>query len=146
MDLIPFLLFEGHQGNTCKAAAASASFHTIRSSEINSSHNNTVNWILLQTFIILIILWFKYLFNMVSFNAATSALAFMASISFTIAESSRQLSAELIAGYEPLSQVTDHVSNGRWDTVRFPCGCVSRIQPLPWRPHIFEEVVVISVL
>lgn len=45
---------------------------------------------------------------MVSFNAATSALAFMASISFTIAESSRKLSAELIAGYEPLSQVTDH--------------------------------------
>jgi len=44
---------------------------------------------------------------MVSFNAAASALVLLATISFSAAES-RQLSLEQIAGYEPLSQVTDH--------------------------------------
>lgn len=48
---------------------------------------------------------------MVSFNAAASALVLLASTSFSAAENvraNRQLSLELIAGYEPLSQVTDH--------------------------------------
>jgi len=48
---------------------------------------------------------------MVSFTTAVSALALLASSPFTAAESvraSRRLSYELIAGYEPLSQVTDH--------------------------------------
>ena len=50
---------------------------------------------------------------MVSFTTAVSALALLASSPFAAAESvraSRRLSYELIAGYEPLSQVTDHVS------------------------------------
>jgi len=48
---------------------------------------------------------------MVSFNAAASALVLLASASISGAESvraNRQLSLEQIAGYEPLSQVTDH--------------------------------------
>ncbi len=50
---------------------------------------------------------------MVSFNTAVSALALLASSSFSSAETvraNRRLSYDLIAGYEPLSQVTDHVS------------------------------------
>ena len=50
---------------------------------------------------------------MVSFTAAASALALLASSSLSSAETvraNRRLSFELIAGYEPLSQVTDHVS------------------------------------
>lgn len=50
---------------------------------------------------------------MVSFNAAATALALLASTSFSAAETvraNRRLSYEQIAGYEPLSQVTDHVS------------------------------------
>jgi len=45
---------------------------------------------------------------MVSFNSAALALVLAASASFSTAETSRQLSLEQIAGYEPLSQVTDH--------------------------------------
>lgn len=45
---------------------------------------------------------------MVSFNSAALALVLAASTSFSAAETSRQLSLEQIAGYEPLSQVTDH--------------------------------------
>jgi len=45
---------------------------------------------------------------MVSFNSAALALVLAASTSFSAAETSRQLSREQIAGYEPLSQVTDH--------------------------------------
>lgn len=50
---------------------------------------------------------------MVSFNAAASALVLLASTSLSAADtlrSNRRLSKDLIAGYEPLSQVTDHVS------------------------------------
>ena len=50
---------------------------------------------------------------MVSFRTAASALALLASASFSGAENiraSRRLSYDLIAGYEPGSQVTDHVS------------------------------------
>lgn len=50
---------------------------------------------------------------MVSFRTAATALALLASASFSGAENiraSRRLSFGLIAGYEPLSQVTDHVS------------------------------------
>jgi len=48
---------------------------------------------------------------MVSFNAAASAFVLLASSSFSGAESvraNRMLSREQIAGYEPLSSVTDH--------------------------------------
>lgn len=48
---------------------------------------------------------------MVSFSTAASALALLASSSFSAADTvraNRRLSFELIAGYEPLSQVTDH--------------------------------------
>jgi len=48
---------------------------------------------------------------MVSFNAAASALVLLASSSFSGAETvrvNRKLSLEQIAGYEPLSSVTDH--------------------------------------
>jgi len=48
---------------------------------------------------------------MVSFNTAASALVLLASTSFSGAESvraNRMLSREQIAGYEPLSSVTDH--------------------------------------
>lgn len=48
---------------------------------------------------------------MVSFNAAASALVLLASTSLSAADtlrSNRRLSKDLIAGYEPLSQVTDH--------------------------------------
>lgn len=48
---------------------------------------------------------------MVSFTAAASALVLVASTSFSGAETvrtNRQLSLEQIAGYEPLSSVTDH--------------------------------------
>lgn len=50
---------------------------------------------------------------MVSFTTAVSALALLASSPFAAAETvraNRRLSYELIASYEPLSQVTDHVS------------------------------------
>jgi len=48
---------------------------------------------------------------MVSFNAAASALVLLASTTLSAADtirSNRRLSYESIAGYEPLSQVTDH--------------------------------------
>jgi len=48
---------------------------------------------------------------MVSFNTAASALVLLASTSFSGADTvraNRQLSLEQIAGYEPLSSVTDH--------------------------------------
>ena len=50
---------------------------------------------------------------MVSFNAAASALIVLASTSMSAAantRANRRLSYETIAGYEPQSQVTDHVS------------------------------------
>ena len=50
---------------------------------------------------------------MVSFNAAASALVLLASTTLSAADtirSNRRLSYESIAGYEPMSQVTDHVS------------------------------------
>jgi hypothetical protein len=50
---------------------------------------------------------------MVSFNAAASALLLLASTTLSAADavrSNRRLSYESIAGYEPQSQVTDHVS------------------------------------
>ena len=50
---------------------------------------------------------------MVSFNAAASALVLLASTSMSAAantRANRHLSYETIAGYEPKSQVTDHVS------------------------------------
>ena len=69
---------------------------------------------------------------MVSFRTAASTLALLASASFSGADNiraSRRLSYELIAGYEPLSQVTDHVS----EIFSSPCCDFGRIveQPLP---------------